>query len=180
MLTLTVLGEEFFDETSQEFLTIGDFTLELEHSLVSLSKWEELYEKPFLGKDQKSDEETLGYIQAMCLTPNVPAAVWSRLSAENLLVINEYISAKKSATWFNDVSPQRRGGEVITAELIYYWMIALNIPFECQHWHLNKLFTLIKVCNLKQTPPKKMGRTTAAERQRQLNAARKAQYGTTG
>ena len=180
MLTIVVPGVELFNEESQEFMTVDDTTLDLEHSLVSLSKWEQIYEKPFLGKDEKTAEEVLGYIKAMVLTPNIPEEVFQRLSDDNISQVNEYIDLKMSATWFNDTPGTASSREVITSELIYYWMITFQIPFECENWHLNRLFTLIRVCNLKQTKPKKMSRAEVAARQRELNARRKAQLGTKG
>lgn len=180
MLKVTVLGTEMFDEHTQEFTTQGDTVLELEHSLVSLSKWESIYEKPFLGKGDRTTEEVLGYVKCMVLTPKVPEEVFDKLSEGNLREINEYIEQKMTATWFNEAPGAPPSRDVITAELIYYWMITFQIPFECETWHLNRLFTLIRVCNIKQAKPKKMSRSEIAARNRELNAQRRSQLGTRG
>jgi hypothetical protein len=180
VLRITVSGTEMFDETCQEFITLDDFDLVLEHSLVSLSKWESIYEKPFLGNSEKTLDEVVGYIKAMTLTRKVPEEIYSKLSEENIRAINNYIDSKMTATWFRETPGVPKSSEVITSEIIYYWMIAFNIPFECERWHLNRLFTLIRVCSIKQAKPEKMSRSQIAAQNRELNARRKAQYNTTG
>lgn len=180
MLTITVPMQEGFDHQKKEFVTLVGFDLKLEHSLVTLSKWESNFKKPFLSDKPKTDEETLWYIKAMILNKKVPPELFVRLKPEHAEAINAYINDPMTATWFNE-TPNRRGNtEVITAEIIYYWMVEFNIPVEFQHWHLNRLLTLIKVCNQKKTPPKKMSQREILQRQRELNEQRRAKHGTTG
>ncbi len=180
MLTITLLGEELFDEEVEEFKTIESFVLDLEHSLISLSKWESKFQKPFLGSEVKTSKEILGYIEAMILNPIYPTDFWRRLTKEHMNQINAYIESSQSATTFGQM-PERKGrGEVITSELIYYWLVAFNVPFECERWHLNRLFALIRICNLKNSKPKKRSRNEIAQRNKDLNAQRRAQYNTTG
>jgi hypothetical protein len=180
MLKIIIPKKEYFNESTSTFELVDDFELELEHSLVSLSKWESKTQKPFLGPGEKTPSEILAYIEAMILTPIYPTDIFDRFNQENLDQINEYIESKESATTFGQM-PERRGrGETITSELIYYWMVAFNIPFECERWHLNRLFALIRICNIKNSKPKKMSRNEIASRNRELNAKRREQYKTTG
>ena len=179
MLTITVQGDELWDEKAEVFTYTESTVLQFEHSLVSLSKWESFFEKPFLDSNEKTFEETMWYIEAMSVTPDVPPEVFLRFTQENLDAIKNYIDAKMTATWFK-AEPTRRQTEIITAEIIYYWMISLNIPFECQHWHLNRLMTLVQVINQKNAPQKKMSPRDVAARNRQLNKERQAKLNTTG
>lgn len=179
MLTIAIPLNEAFNQETNEFVDTDVFILELEHSLVSLSKWEAIFEKPFLKEDKKSPEEVLAYIKAMTLTPNVPPEVFLHLSNENIDDINKHLGAKMTATWFND-NLESRSREVVTSELIYYWMIALSIPVEFQTWHLNRLLTLIRVCNKKNAPARKMSKAERAAEIRDLNARRRAELGSRG
>lgn len=180
MLEITVGATENFDEATDQFVRIGGEVLQLEHSLVSLSKWESKHEKPFLGQGPKTGEELLSYVECMCLGAKPPGEILHQLSEQNLQDINTYINAKMSATWFAEQPGAPKSREIITAELMYYWMTVFQIPFSCETWHLNRLFTLIRICNIKQAKPKKMSRGEVAARQRELNAQRKAQLGTSG
>lgn len=182
MLTITIPGDEFFDESKEEFITVGDVELRFEHSLASVSKWESFWEKVFISKTEKTSEETVWYIKAMCLTPNVSDETFARLSAKHIGMINAYIDAKMTATTFRD-NTSKNTNEVITSEVIYYWMVGLNIPFECEHWHLNRLITLIRVCNVKNAPQKKLSRAEIADsvaQRKALNEARRAQLNSSG
>lgn len=185
MLTLEVTVDEGFDETAQQFVATEVHELELEHSLFSLAKWESREEKSFLSKDSKTTDEVLRYIKDMLVTPGVSNDVLSRLSKDNLEAVNAYINAKMTATTFRELEDQRRPlrSEIVTAEVMYHWMVSLQIPFDpCEHWHLNRLITLVKVCNEKNKPAGKkqrMTRSIAAQRA-EMNRQRQAQYGTTG
>lgn len=180
MLRITVPASEYFDEQKNEFLYQKETTLQLEHSLVSLSKWESKWKKPFLGKGEKTSEETLDYVRCMTVTQNVNPEVYDRLTNENIRMINDYIGDSMTATTFYERGPGRPNREIITSELIYYWMIANSIPPEYQKWHLNRLLTLIRVCTIKNSPPKKRSKNEIMRENAALNAARRAKLGTTG
>jgi hypothetical protein len=171
---------EGYNEETSKFVVAESFTMDLEHSLASLSKWEEIFEKPFLTDKEKTQEEINKYVVLMTLTPNVPPEVYGKLSKENMDAIGKYINAKMTGTTINDHRPSEKNREIVTAEIIYYWMTALNIPFECQYWHLNKLLMLVRVCNLKNAPQKKMTQAEIAAMNRAENARRRKELGTTG
>lgn len=177
MLKIVVPGREFFNEETSEFEYTEDVTLLLEHSLDSMSEWESKWCKPFLSdKEDKTDEEMVDYIRCMTLNrEELDPTVYYRLSQENLEAIRDYIQAPHTATWFpHDKRQGNRNGEVVTAELVYYWMIALTIPPEYSKWHLNKLMTLIRLCNIKNDPKKnKMGKNDVLKQNAALNAARR-------
>lgn len=179
MLEITIKGSgELFDSEANTFYSIPGQKIALEHSLVSISKWESKWHKPYLSNDKKTLEENLDYIRMMTLTKNVDPRLYYLLSEENSRAIAEYINDPMTATWFakSEDRPSRR---VITSELIYYWMISLNIPMECQKWHLNRLLTLIRVCNAENNP-KKMGKKAEASQRAMLNRARRKAHGSRG
>ncbi len=180
MLYITVPATELFDEASGEFISIKEQTLQLEHSLVSLSKWESKWNKSFLSKAEKTEEETIDYIKCMTITQNVKPEVYKCLTRSNMKEINDYISAPMTATSFFEIDEKKTNKEKITSELIYYWMIALNIPFECQKWHLNRLLTLIRVCNVKNAPPKKVSKGEMINKYAAINAARRKKLNSKG
>ena len=180
MLRITIPATEMFDERTQMFISSKEYTLKLEHSLLSISKWESKWCRAFLSKHVKTYEETIDYIKCMTITPNVPDEVYTRLTRYNIEQINKYIEAPMTATSFMEDRKGKHNSETITSELIYYWMIALNIPFKCEKWHLNRLLALVRVCNIKNQPPKKMSKSEIMSRNRALNEARRQQLGTKG
>lgn len=173
MLQIDIPAGEFFDDKRNEFIYTKPVSLTLEHSLVSLSKWESKWCKPFLVKEKKSTEEILDYIKCMTLTQNVDPNIYLSLTSDNVEKITKYIDHPHSATIIHDDPNAPRSRETVTSELIYYWMIEFRIPFECQKWHLNRLLTLIRVCNIKNKPPKKMSQSQIMSRNTALNAARR-------
>ena len=180
MFQLTILPVELFDEVNGQFSNSKLYVLQLEHSLVSLSKWESKYCKPFLTKAEKTVPETIEYIKCMTVTQNVDPDAYKYITNENIQEVSAYIEAPMTATTFSKDEKHAINRDIITAEIIYYWMIALNVPFECQKWHLNRLLTLINVCNIKNQPEKKMSRKEIYARNQSLNAARRASLNTTG
>ena len=181
MLTITIKANEMFDASTNRFLVNAkDQTLTLEHSLVSISKWESKWHKPFLSNNDKTLEESIDYVKCMTITQNVDPNIYKFLNKEHFEKINAYIEDPMTASWVNEVGGKKRSTETITSELIYYWMIALNIPVEFQKWHLNRLLMLIKICNAKNQPPKKMSKGEIMRRNRSLNAARRKASGSTG
>lgn len=179
MLRITIPSIELFNEMTSEFIYFDEETIELEHSLVSISKWESKWHKPFLSDGNKSSEEILDYVSCMSINGPIKRDLLQRLSNDNFLQINNYINDSMTATTFSQQA-NKAGREIVTSELVYYWMVALNIPFECQHWHLNRLLTLIKVCNIKNSPEKKMSKEEVMRRNRELNKARRKQLNSSG
>lgn len=183
MFTLHVDAMEVWNDETEEFINCKPVTLQLEHSLVSISKWEAVWEKPFL-ETKLEDAALRDYIRCMTVNSGVDPNVYALLPTDKVLSIKEYIESKRTATTINRINTGtttgRKNGEGITSELIYYWMINYNIPMECQKWHLNRLLTLIEICSVKSEPPKKMSARELASRNANLNAARRKALGTKG
>lgn len=179
VLRLEIVTEEEFDSREGKFVSASSTVIWLEHSLLSLSKWESEWEIPFLSTTEKTLEQTVSYIRFMMLGDEDPEKIIPKLKKEHLEAINDYINKKMTATSFPNMKqdPQQ---ETVTAELVYYWMIALGVPFECENWHFNRLLTLIRVCNVKNSKPDKVNRRQSAADRKALNEARRAQWKTRG
>lgn len=180
MLEIVIKGEELYDEKTNQFIYGKDTVLRLEHSLLSISKWESKWHKPFLSKESMTDEELRDYIRCMTIVHNNDPDIYDYLSVSNIKEIKAYIDDPMTASWFNDRNNPPSRQRVVTSELIYYWMTALQIPFECEKWHLNRLLTLIRVCNIENSPKKKMKKGDIFKQNAALNARRKAMLNTTG
>lgn len=189
MFVLEIPAKEGWDASKNEFVKTSPTRLCLEHSLVSLSKWEAHFRKPYLSTEKKSKEEIIYYIKCMTITQNVDPVIYELLSESDYKKINDYITDEATATWFNDrkqegAAPVKTNKQIITAELIYYWMVSYRIPFECQKWHLNRLLTLIRICNIEEAKQNgkhgKMSKRDILSQNRSLNAARKQKYNTKG
>ena len=174
MLEIEVPGTEIWDSEKEIFYYTDPSKLVLEHSLISISKWESKWNKPFLSKDEKTPEEMIDYVKCMIVNRADPM-VCNCLTTDNYKQINDYIAAPMTATTFRENGGAPRGNrEIMTAEVIYFYMISFGIPFECEKWHINRLLTLIRVCSIKNSPSKKMSKSAAAKQQRALNAQRRA------
>lgn len=171
MLTILLSASDDTDEVVE---------LNFEHSLVSLSKWEKKYKKPFFGKAEKSSEEGAYYLSCMLLTENAPVGFLDKLNRDQVTLLTNYINDSQSATWFRETPGQKPSAEIVTSELIYYWLVQFQIDFEVQYWHLNRLMALVKICGIKQTKPKPMSKTQQKEEYAKLNAQRRAATGSSG
>ena len=181
MLTRTVPAMEIFIEETNEFRQTSPQTLTLEHSLISLSKWESKWHKPFLSRGERTEAETLDYIRCMTVTKNVDPIAYGAITPEQIRQIREYIDDSMTATKFWDSGKGWKASrETITSEIIYYWMVKLQIPFECEKWHLNRLLMLIEVCNRKDGPAKKMSKREISQMYISINAQRRKKFGTRG
>lgn len=179
MLKLNINPVEIYDELIDEFIVKPGLSLILEHSLYTISKWESRWMKPFLGKNEKTDDELLDYIICMDVTETLTLDAVQRIHQTDLVRIMTYINSSMTATTFSTVD-NGKSNELITSELMYYWMIALQIPLDCEHWHVNRLMTLIKICNIKNSPNKKQNAQTMLANQRELNKQRRMQNNSTG
>lgn len=181
MLTITIPASEYYDVKENKFVSLGkEQKLNLEHSLVSISKWESKWHIPFLSESQRTLEQSIDYVRCMTLTQNVDPKVYNFLTNDNFTRINEYIADPMTASTVTERGNKRGPREVITSELIYYWMIACEVPMECQKWHLNRLLMLIRICNAKNQPAKKMSKNDIMRRNSSLNAARRKASGSKG
>lgn len=181
MLEIRVGGRELYDEENERFIETPSYVLKLEHSLVSISKWEAKWQKPYLDRNkQKTYEETIDYVRCMTVNKNVDPRAYMQLNRIDLSKIESYINNKMTATWFAKQKQGSPSREIITSEKIYYWMISNNIPFECEKWHLNRLLTLIRVCEVEQAPKKKMSQRELAARNHALNKSRRAKHHSRG
>lgn len=182
MLEIKLPEQEFFDRGTSKIRRMPEVTLRLEHSLLTISKWETIWEVPFLSEEKKTNEQLYSYVNVMS-GGDLSEETLSRLNADHYKKLNDYLNAKHSATWFSEPPGQRRSTQTITSELIYYWMTAYNIPFECETWPLARLMNLIRIASIKNDPdagkPKKNKSQMLSERA-MLNKKRREQYGTSG
>lgn len=179
MLTLNIQGREGFNEITNEFINVKNRTIQLEHSLVSISKWESKWKKPFLSKQEMSSEEFIDYIRCMTITQNVDDEIYYCLTNKDIKAIHDYMNDTMTATTIKN-NNKKSSNEIITSEIVYYWMISLGIPLECQKWHFNRLLTLINVCSVKESPSRKMSKRDTLASYKALNASRKASLHTRG
>lgn len=181
MLRITIPSDEFWDERKQEFVYVEGGSILLEHSLAAMAKWEARWKKPYLTTEAKSHAEKIDYIRCMTINKDqISSRIYDVLTQSDLNKIDMYINDPMTATTFSEKGRRKTSREQITSELIYYWMVALQIPFECQYWHLNRLLTLVRICNVKNQPAKKQSAKTTLMQNAALNAARKKKLGTTG
>lgn len=181
MLKLFIPKMSMFDENTQRFIDRKDTELRLEHSLLAISKWESKYEKPFLNEEQRTPEEFLYYILCMDTTGRLTMEDVRSLTTDEQLEIKRYIETQHTATTFSGKDPNAARGhkETITSELVYYWMVAMQIPFDAEKWNIDRLLTLIRICSIKNNP-KKMSKKDTMINNSALNAARRKAMGTRG
>lgn len=183
MLRLTLPSTDFWDPRKEEYVQIGGYEVDLEYSLFTIARWESKWKKPFitsLPKFTRKDE--IEWYKAMCMTEGIPDEAWMVMTPKIRQDIYDYVTDPMSATTINHRGPKTPGGPktIMTAELVYYYMVTLGVPFECEHWHFNRLMKLVDVCFVKNSPPKKMGKQEAAQMYRELNARNRAKYNSRG
>lgn len=180
MLKLQIEGAEYWDEEREEFVSSPGGTLLLEHSLRSIAEWESKWKKPYLEQRDMTPEELIDYIRCMTVGPEKDMLLYQSLTFDQLVQIKDYINDPMTATTFRKDENAPRNRSITTAEILYYEMSELNIPYSCDRWHLNRLMTLIRVCAIKRAPRKKGGKKNAAQNRKNLNRQRREQYGTSG
>lgn len=180
MLIIEIPDTELFDEKTEQYIYVTEQTLRLEHSLISLSKWESKWCKSYLSNKGLTHEESIDYIKCMTLNRNIDPNVYMCLNNNHIKQIHDYISAPMTATYFSESKTGKLNNEPVTSELVYYWMVTLQIPFECEKWHLNRLLTLIRVCNVKNQPPKKTSTRDLISRNAAINAANRKRFNSKG
>lgn len=171
---------EFFDEENNRFIKVPQTTLLMEHSLVSISKWESKWHIPYLSNKPKTREQTIDYLRCMTITQNVDPFLFYCIPDKELLKIKDYIENPMTATTFSDEEGKGHTKKVLTSEVLYYYMTMYNIPVEFEKWHINRLLTLIKVCSEENKPKKKIGSKKLASKYASLNAARRAKLNSKG
>lgn len=180
MLTVKIPDQELWDESTNEFYYIPGAVLDLEHSLVSVAKWEAKWHKAFISKKEKTNEELIDYIRCMTITKNVNQDIYYHIPNNIINRINEYIDNPMTATVIHDVQSNESSKDVPTSEMIYYWMLSNQVPVEFEKWHLNRLITLLRVCSVKNSPGKKLSRNEAYSRNAAINAANRKKFNTKG
>lgn len=181
MKTIIIPKSEYYDQAKNEFVYIDETVLKLEHSLLALSEWEAKWKKPFFTQKSRTIGEMRDYVRCMTIGKKAPEIVYASISIDLLKDIFEYVNDSRTATWINERKPM--GGmpgsrnQVITSELIYYWMVAAQVPFEAEKWHLSRLFMLLRICSIKSQPSKKMSKNEVLRQHAALNAARRAKRG---
>lgn len=181
--TIIIPGDQLWDPVNNRFLKKSDVRIVVEHSLLSVSKWEQKWKVNFIGNKDLTTEQFLDYIRCMCITPNIDPEIFQKLPMSTIEEITNYIADPMTATTITEPpgKQQKSKYKILTNEVIYYWMTALQIPFDpCERWHLNRLLVLIKIASIEQQPDKKMSKADAMRQQRSLNAARRARFGTKG
>jgi hypothetical protein len=180
MLQIIIPSGELYDEERNEFILVKGQTIQLEHSLISMSKWESKWKKAFLSKEEKTLDESIDYIKFMVIRQDVDPNIYKFINNDILEKVSLYIEDSMTATTFSKDSNDKISRKIITSEVIYYWMVTLQIPFECEKWHLNRLLTLIKICNIENQPKKKFNKRALLKNNYALNAARRAELNTSG